>query len=328
MASRGRHHGDIEAFLGGLGGLEGEVVSLWTRQIETGRSESERAVIELAARFSGIVEKLGEAVQASNLSAGSVDDDQGLVAVFARSEIQLQSVVRSLRVALSRGDELLAGVRNLVRFIDQLNEMASAVASIAHQTNLVALNAMIEAAHAGAAGRGFAVVADEVRRLSILSRDTGRQISKQVADISDAIKGAFRTAESFAVEDAASVDDSEAAIGDVLGNFRRVTGGLVDAAALLRNTGVGIKEEVSESLVLLQFQDRVSQILSHVRNNIEAFPAYLERSECSYRERGRLQAIDWSGLRQELEHSYATLEEYHNHGAVKAVPDSDEITFF
>lgn len=323
-----RHRREVEDFIDGLGALEQEITSLWVKQIETGRSESERAIVELTGRFSGIVEKLGRAVDASNLSAQSVDSAQGLTAVFARSEASLQSVIRSLRTALSRGDDLLGGVGNLVQFIDQLKEMAAAVASIAHQTNLLALNATIEAAHAGEAGRGFAVVADEVRKLSNLSGETGRQIGKKVATISDAIHAAFQAAETFAEEDAASVTDAEAAIGGVLDDFRRVIGSLSKAASILRSTGIGIKDEVAESLVLLQFQDRTSQILSHVRDNIQAFPACLEKSGDAWRAHGRLMAIDWSELRRELESSYATHEEHRNHDAGSTIAAGDEITFF
>jgi len=121
---------------------------------------------------------------------------------------------------------------------------------------------------------------------------------------------------------------AEAAIDRVLDDFRRATGNLSGAADRLRRTGVDIRGEVAEALVLLQFQDRTGQILSHVRDNIRAFPACLAHSEQAWREQGRLAAIDWSQLRNELERSYATRQEHHNHEAGRPVDAGDDITFF
>jgi len=141
-----QHNAEVESFFGGLNGIESEITSLWVKQIETGRSQTEQAMVELTVRFSGIVNKLDETVKASSLSAETLDNDQGLVAVFNRSETQLQSVIESLLEVIGRGDKLLGAVGNLVPFIDELKGMATSVANISEQTNLLALNAAIEAA--------------------------------------------------------------------------------------------------------------------------------------------------------------------------------------
>lgn len=329
-ASQAQSRAAAEAYLAELDHFAQSIVPVWEKQIETGRSQSEDAVIELMNKFSGIVERLDQAVAASNVSAESVEGgERGLVAVFAQSEQRMQAVVASMQETLRNKATLMHDVGHLVQFIDQLKEMATAVAQIADQTNLLALNAAIEAARAGESGRGFAVVADEVRKLSGLSGETGRKISEKIELINKAISTAFASAEKSTEQDSQSVSASEQSIYIVLEDFRQATRGLAESAEIQRSVSAGIQQEVAESMVQLQFQDRTSQILSHVRDSIASLPLRLKESEVRFHESGQLQVPDASELLAELERTYATIEEQANHGKGNgARQQDDEITFF
>ncbi len=321
--------GDMTPFIESLRALNGDVLPVWQRQIELSRSQMEEAVTQLTHQFAGIVQKLEGAVAASESAAGELDGGSGSISVFANCEAQLSEVVASLKAAMDNKQVMLAEVSGLLDFIGELKQMAVDVAGIADQTNLLALNAAIEAARAGEVGRGFAVVADEVRKLSNLSKETGTRISAKVETISRAISTAVQAADQTATDESASVTRSEEAIETVLRDFRRVTEGLAESSAMLRQQSSGIKDEVADAMVQLQFQDRVSQVLSHVRDHIGGVPSHIERACANFSQDGQLGALDTKYLLNEIQSTYAMAEERSAHtGRSAGAHAEDEITFF
>lgn len=318
-------------FAESLRALDNDVLPVWQRQIELSRSQMEEAVTQLTQQFAGIVEKLEGAVAASESAAGELDGGSGTISVFASCEARLSEVVASLKAAMDNKQVMLAEVSGLLDFIVELKQMAVDVAGIADQTNLLALNAAIEAARAGEVGRGFAVVADEVRKLSNLSKDTGTRISAKVETISRAISTAVQAADQTAANESHSVTRSEQSIETVLEDFRRVTEGLASSSGMLREQSYGIKNEIADAMVQLQFQDRVSQVLTHVRDHIGTVPPHIQRACNAFKQGGQFDAIDTRQLLDEIERKYAMAEERsaHSGGASHSASSSaDEITFF
>lgn len=307
-----------------------QVSPVWSGHIESSRLQMQTAVTQLARRFSGINTKLDAAVEAASMETRTVDDaEHGMVAVFQRSEQELAAVLASLKNAMNSLATMLEDVQGLDRFTTELQDMAAEVAKIAQQTNLLSLNAAIEAARSGEYGRGFAVVAQEFRMLSTRSGETGRRIAEKAAVIGQAITRTRQVVtQSVQVEDG-SMHVAEASIGRVLADFKGLTDALVRASSLLRNESVGIRAEVNEALVQLQFQDRVSQIMALVRSNIEHLPQPFEHSAAQHARDGALQAPDPQAFLAELKKSYVMTDQHRIHeGAEVQAPSETEITFF
>ncbi|MEQ5814257.1 hypothetical protein J3362_01970 [Marinobacter sp. NFXS11] len=295
-----------------------ELLPVWDQQIETARVQTESAITDLTGCFSNLARELHGATTMASEVASSLEG--GIDSSFGRADSELHSVVNTLRGALEDRDGLLHQINGLDTFVDELDSMAQDVAKIAGQTNLLALNAAIEAARAGEHGRGFAVVADEVRKLSRLSADTGERISTKVGYIGDSIRAAVSAAQESSGRDGASIRSSEETIEGVLADFQGLGARLLHSAESLRITNIGIQSEVESALVQLQFQDRTSQMLTHVRASISHAGEKMVFGD----------AVDVGALMKEMEASYAMAEERHNHSRKKGAQTvaTGEITFF
>lgn len=308
-----------------------KAVPIWSQQIESSRQQTEEAMIDLTQRFSGLANKLEEAVSASHQAAGDLGgtESKGMAAVLSESQLQLNEVLSLMHSAQENRDAMLAEIKSLTAYTLELNTMALDVAKIASQTNLLALNAAIEAARAGEAGRGFAVVADEVRNLSRLSSETAQKMSDKVDTINAGIGRVSEIAESSAARDHVSVANSEQAIEQVLTRFRQATDSLAESASLLQSESTDIHHEISNVIISLQFQDRVSQILNQVRNNMEHLSSHLNDPEQQVRTSGPIM-IDADSWLADMELTYATDEQrdIHHGRSTKPTTSSADITFF
>ncbi|MFZ2307102.1 MAG: methyl-accepting chemotaxis protein [Rhodoferax sp.] len=309
-----------------------DVAPVWSGHIESSRTQMETAISELSLRFAGIVDNLAQTLQTasmhSQLDAGA-GSDNSLIAVFERAEEELRGIVAGQRAAMSSMSAMLDKVQGLDRFTDELQSMAHDVAKIAQQSNLLSLNAAIEAARAGDLGRGFAVVAKEFRMLANQSGDTGRNIAAKVQVISSAIAEACDVVRDSVEQRESRVQRTEATIGHVLSEIREIAGGLEQSSALLKNESIAIQSEVGQALVQLQFQDRVSQILNLVRANIEHWPKFLDGRLQQLEQGTVVSPLDAEEFLEELKKTYVMKDQHIVHeGGKVSKQDDEEITFF
>jgi methyl-accepting chemotaxis protein len=203
------------------------------------------------------------------------------------------------------------------------------VARIAQQTNLLALNAAIEAARAGELGRGFAVVAKEFRMLSNQSGESGRKIAETVKVISAAIVDTCTVVRESVVAEDSSLASAQATINRVMADFKGITEAYQGSSDLLQAESMSIQAEVNDALVQMQFQDRVSQIMTQVNKNLDRLPQVLQAQHQHYAQSHVLQPLDAQELLGELKKTYVMADQHviHEGGQVKQSNTTD-ISFF
>ncbi|MEC5400247.1 methyl-accepting chemotaxis protein [Uliginosibacterium sp. H1] len=237
--------------------LVGDVVPLWHRHVVSAQDQIKQAIDELAGGFGSLSQRMARGDDNSNPEAVALE-------AIGDAEHGLHQIMDTLAHAQRFRATLVDAVAGVAAHTDDLSRMAEEVANIAKQTNLLALNAAIEAARAGEAGRGFAVVADEVRKLSTQSGETGKRIQTTVDTVGGAIAHALSLSEEFARNETTALDTSRATAEQIVSRFNATAQAMQQSLSSLQEKHRAVQSDIGQVLVNLQFQDRVHQILDHV----------------------------------------------------------------
>ena len=297
-----------------------EIMPRWASHIGMASSQTEQGITQLSLEFGDMLKGVQATISASG--SGAADDNTDVSAAISIGRADLEAMLLALEKGFADKGPLLQQMIALESIIAELSEMATAISDIASQTNLLALNAAIEAARAGEAGRGFAVVADEVRKLSTASGETGKRIAAKVAATTATIRSTVEAAQAMEKQDQELMSVSRATVHKVTDHFDMAGSHLKETQSILESNAETVRDRISNVLVSLQFQDRVTQILAHTRGDVERFAQY-----CALQDAGQPpEPFDRVAWIREMESKYATLEQHDVNLSAKAAPS--DISFF
>ncbi len=215
-------------------------------------------------QFSASIHEVSENVQvAASETSSTVDITREGVSVIGHTVVQIQE----LSTSVNKAAEV---IRNLSAESDNIASVLDVIRGIAEQTNLLALNAAIEAARAGEQGRGFAVVADEVRSLASKTQRSTEEIQEMIERLQNGVKLAVASIKDGTDKVQSSVDLVEKAqnlLSDVETSTLKVNDMAIQIAAATEQQSHAT-EEINQNLTALNDQNRANKDLSERNRSI------------------------------------------------------------
>lgn len=249
------------------------------QQVNATIQTSETAVMAMGERLArvherstGLREQVVNAVARSEqLSAASLQQSTEHAAAVADLASH-QTLFERTRL------EFLTRVRNSADQVRHLTPLAELISDIARQTNMLAINAAIEAARAGNEGSGFKVVAAEVRRLSSQTADAARQVTDGIAQAAQAIEREAAQLESEVGDSpAAQLDEIARHIQDMSQTLSEVVPYLGQLSADMDLGIADVSADIVEILGHMQFQDINRQLLEQINNALASLSSHFSQ---------------------------------------------------
>lgn len=224
-----------------------------TEEITNSSQEQSNAASSMAASVEQLTVSIGQvaenAQEAKSISVHSGDLSAQSGTVIEEAVLSIQKIAETVKQAAHE-------IENLEQESHRISSIVNVIKDIADQTNLLALNAAIEAARAGEQGRGFAVVADEVRKLAEKTTNSTEEIAQMIGNIQNNTHIAVSTMMNGVEQVNTGVDKAHQA-GDSTREIRHSTQNVID---VVNNITTALKEQTQVSLDVANKVERIAMM--------------------------------------------------------------------
>lgn len=254
-----------------------EHIAITIQEVASGSEQQVASVVEGAR----IVDELAQGAEQIVNDAQTVSTAANRATVVAANGTEaIEHAIQQIQTISQTINQVAGAVKGLGNRSQEIGQIVEVIAGIAAQTNLLALNAAIEAARAGEQGKGFAVVADEVRKLAEQSSQSAQQIGDVIHSIQEETKAAVQSIEVGTSEMEGGIELVNAA-GH---SFKEIRASITQVADQMEDVSVAAKQMSAYTQQVVGAIQHVSVIAEQTASNAQNVSASAEEQLASMEE--------------------------------------------
>ncbi|MBI4977266.1 MAG: HAMP domain-containing protein [Spirochaetes bacterium] len=232
-----------------------------------------RSIKKLTAQTTELTGRIQSNASSVNQMASSVEEMSAtmasVVTVAGNANENAEGLTRVADTSKTLVERTAENMDEVLRSVSIINDFVSAIVNIASQTNLLAMNAAIEAAHAGEHGRGFAVVAEEIRKLSELANRQADDAKQSLKDIEKSVKVT-----------AQDLEETQSNFGVVTDEAQKIRGIIAQVKNAAAEQSAGAKE-------MLSAVASISEVTNAIKGSYESITGALTGMQTDFEEFNR-----------------------------------------
>lgn len=267
-----------------------EQVTTTMQQVAGGAEQSVTSIAESVTAL----QEMAIGVQQVAETTSTISDATSVTSEEAQEGNEaLNRVMHQMSAINTSSNEVAKAIGKLDEQSDEIGAIVEVITGIADQTNLLALNAAIEAARAGEQGKGFAVVADEVRKLAEQSKHSADQISQLIGHIQADTTSVIQAIEGNARETAAGmkvVVETQQGFAKIKNSIDNVNTQIHEVSAVTEQMSAGVEEITASTEEVSRISGTISDNMIHVASASEEQLAAMTEIDEAAKEMARMSA--------------------------------------
>ncbi|MBP1932555.1 methyl-accepting chemotaxis protein [Ammoniphilus resinae] len=254
-----------------------EQITIASQEVATGAENQVKSAQETV----GIVNEISKGMNQVAAAIQSVADatSNANQEAFNGNQV-LNETIKQMNVVQEKVESTAVVIDNLGEKSKEIGQIVTLITDVAAQTNLLALNAAIEAARAGEHGRGFAVVADEVRKLAEQSRDAAEKIGNLITEIQNESQNAIYAMN----EGTQAVEDGMGHVHHTGESFKTITKMIEEVSVQSQEVSAIVEEVSASSSSMVEMIDAIAHISEQSASNTQYMASASEEQLASMEE--------------------------------------------